>query len=197
MLEELAGIRRQQSRRVLLTGLAGEAVRTGGSLLYDSDRVAALAGWSAVDQSALLGESPGGVLVARLGRGQDVSVLAPWAEVAASQLTQTDLGLAAWLQVKAYLDLHRRLPFVAMVCGFPVLLADVVSLAAVSGWQLGLGLEAAGPWRRLVDGHRFVTGPGPPWLLLGHQPYLGRAQRARDRAEPVGAGRATTWARWA
>jgi hypothetical protein len=86
---------------------------------------------------------------------------------------------------------------VATVCGYPVLTADLVSLAVTADDRLDLGLEPPGAWAALLEHRRLVTSPGPPWLVLGEQPYLGRAQRARDRGEPVGAGRSTTWTRWA
>jgi hypothetical protein len=196
-LQERAGVGRQQSRRVLLAGLAGAGVRTGGVLLYDAERVAGVAGWPAVEHTVLLAESPCGVFVARLGPGREVSALATWEQSAAAVRVQADLGFPAWAQAKALLGVGGRLPFVASVCGFPVLLADLVSLRGGFGRDLELGLEPAGPWRHLLDQRRLVTAPGPPWLLLGHQPYLGRAQRARDRGEPVGAGRESTWTRWA
>jgi hypothetical protein len=118
---------RQQSRRVLLAGLAGAGVRTGGALLYDAERVATVAGWPAVEHTVLLAESPCGVFVARLGPGREVSALAGWEESAAAVRVQADLGFPAWAQAKALLGVGGRLPFVASVCGFPVLLAAVAS----------------------------------------------------------------------
>ena len=132
-----AGLSRQQSRRALLSGLAGEAVRTGGALLYDEQRVQGLSRWPDVVHEHLLDACTGGVLVIRLR----------------------------------------------------------VRCLAAGQRPSELGLEHAGEWCRLLEGRRLVTSPGPRWLLLGAQPYLGRAARARQRGETVGAGRSTTWPR--
>jgi hypothetical protein len=190
------GLSRQQSRRVLLSGLAGEGVRTGGLLLYDEHQVRALAQWSPVSHESLLEACPGGVVVVRLGPGEEPDPIWSWEQRAAAFRIQPFLGFAAWLGVNAYLSVHGRLACAVTVCGYPVLLADAVSCRE-SKSQVELGLEPAGPWSQLLNDRRLTTGPGPRWLLLGSQPYLGRASRARERGEPVNAGRSTTWSRWA
>jgi len=196
-----AGISRQQSRRVLLTGLAGAAVPTSSSLLYDEDRVRELGRWQVVDHEELLASCPGGVFVMRLGPGAEPDATAPWGSVAEALRVQPYLGFPAWLQVAALVSAYAPLPCVATVCGYPVLLADLVSFRSradeEAGDQVVLGLEPAGEWAGLLARRRLVTSAGPPWLVLGAQPYLGRAARARARGEPVGAARSTTWTRWA
>jgi hypothetical protein len=52
ILEEEAGLVRQQSRRVLLSGLAGAAARADGALLYDEIRVRELTAWPHVGVAA-------------------------------------------------------------------------------------------------------------------------------------------------
>jgi hypothetical protein len=197
ILQERAGVGRQQSRRILHAGLAGEATAGPACLLYVEARVTSLAERAQADQAELLSVSPGGVFVLRLGRGREISTALTWEEAVAALEVQSDLGLMMRLHVRSYLAAFGRLPFVATVCGFPVLTADLVSFDAVVDDRVALGLEKAGSWRGLLEGRRLSTSPGPPWLLLGHQPYLGRAEAARERGEPVGAARSTTWSRWA
>jgi hypothetical protein len=201
ILEATAGIGRQQSRRALLSGLAGPGERTAGTVLYDEAAVRDLARWRVLEHETLLHACPDGVLVVRLGRGEEPAPGDSWATRAAAFRRQPYLGLAAWLQVRAFVAVHHRLACVFTVCGYPVLTADLVSFDAVSldaaGDQVELGLEPPGGWSGLLHQHRLVTSPGPRWLVLGAQPYLGRAERARDRGEPVDAGRSTTWSRWA
>jgi hypothetical protein len=110
---------------------------------------------------------------------------------------QPYLGFSSWLHVRALLDLHGRLPAVFTVCGYPVLTAGLVSFRHAADQEVELGLERPGPWAGLLEDRRLVTSPGPRWLVLGAQPYLGRAARARERGEQVGAARSTTWSRWA
>jgi hypothetical protein len=192
-----SGISRQQSRRVLLAGLAGPALRTGPVLLYDEARVRDLGDWPAVEHHALLQACPGGVFVVRLAPGEEPDPAWAWEQRAEAWSSQPYLGFPAWLQGCALVGVHGRLACVVTVCGFPVLLADLVSFTAGDDDHVVLGLEKPGPWASLLEHRRLPTGPGPRWLVLGHQPYVGRAQRERDRGEPVGAARATTWTRWA
>jgi hypothetical protein len=196
ILEEMAGVARQQSRQALPSGAAGCAVSAGGTLLYDEHAVRQLARWQPVDHATLLEACPGGVLVVRLGRGEEPASHDGWRALAEAFRLQPSLGFAAHLQVRAFLAAHGHLACVVAACGYPVLLADLVSFGD-HGDQVELGLEQPGEWSRLLHHRRLVTGPGPRWLLLGAQPCLGRAARARERDEPVEAGRSTTWSRWA
>jgi hypothetical protein len=189
------GLARQQSRRVLLSGLAGPAVRAGGSLLYDEEHVRRLGHWTPVEHEHLLAACPGGVMVVRLGPGDEPADAWSWERRAREVRHQPYLGFAAWLQVRAYLAARGRLACAVTVCGYPVLLADLVSFGG-DGDQVVLGLERPGEWSRLLHERRLTTAPGPRWLVLGSQPYLGRAA-GRERGEPVNAGRSTTWTRWA
>jgi hypothetical protein len=192
-----SGVARQQSRRALLSGLAGSPVRGGAVLLYDEAHVRQLASWQWVDHDDLLAASPAGVLVVRLGPGAEPDVDWSWERRVEAYRRQPEVGLAAWLQIRAYLRLHERLACVVTVCGYPVLLADLVACDRVIPGEVDLGLEPPGAWSSILHRRRLVTSPGPPWLLLGSQPYLGRAAQARDEHQPVGAARSTTWSRWA
>jgi len=168
------GVSRQEPRRAPLSGLARRAP---------------------IDQ--LLAASPGGVLVVRLGPGSEPEDDWPWTRRVEAYRRQPEIALVAWLQVQAHLRVYERLACVVTVRGYPVLLADLVSFVPAAAGQVELGLERPGDWSRLLHDHRLVTSPGPSWLLLGAEPYLGRAARAGDRGEPVNAGRSTTWSRWA
>jgi hypothetical protein len=80
---------------------------------------------------------------------------------------------------------------VATVCGYPVRFAELTGLALLPASAPGchwaeqrVALElrqpteaAAPPWTTQVAERRLVTGPGPAWILLGSQPYAGRAAR--------------------
>ncbi len=56
-----------------------------------------------------------------------------------------------------------------------------------------MDLAQAGAWTALLQRRRLVTSPGPPWLLIGAQPYLGRAARAREARGWRGDPRRTVW----
>jgi hypothetical protein len=183
IFESEVGMRRQQSRRVLLAGVAGEPVRAGATLLLDDARVREVARRPEVDHGELLGASPHGVFVLRLGRG----VVAPsgsWAERATALREMPDVGPLARVQVRLRIHEHGLVPFVATVCGYPVLLAGLTDLPPVAPGRVRAELtepEHASRWLPKVVRSRLITSPGPPWLLLGSQPFLGRATRRRER----------------
>ena len=148
------------------------------------------------EHAALLEACPGGVLVIRLARGEEPASGDSWEQRAEAIRVQPHLGFADWLEVCAHLAVHGRLAMVVTVGDHPVLLADLVSFHG-RGELVELGLERPGEWAGLLAGRRLVTGPGPRWLMLGSRPTPGRAAHGRERGEPVGAGRSTTWSRWA
>src|SRR3954469_744674 len=120
ILEEETGLVRQQSRRVLLSGRAGEGIRAPGALLYDEAAVRRLAAWSAADHAEVLAQCPGGLVVVRLGRGK---------ERALSVDTQAGAGQIIRVQVRARIEQHGSVPLVATVCGYPVRLAELTGVA--------------------------------------------------------------------
>jgi hypothetical protein len=92
-------MRRQQSRRVLLAGVAGEPVRAGATLLLDDARVREVARRPEVDHGELLGASPHGVFVLRLGRDA-VAPSGSWPERATALRELRDVGPLARIQVR-------------------------------------------------------------------------------------------------
>jgi hypothetical protein len=169
--------------------------REGPRILEDQAGVGA-SRWLLADHATLLEACPGGVVVVRLGREEQPAWTASWAERVDAFRIQPYLGLAAWLQVRANLAAHGRSACVVTLSGFPVLLADLVSLEGADD-QVVLGLEQPGAWSELLRGRRLLTGSGPRWVVLGTEPHVGRAIRARDRRATSNAGRSSTWSRWA
>jgi hypothetical protein len=160
------GLTRERARRVLLSGFAGEGLRTRGSLLYDDSRVRALLAWPAVDPSALEGRAcRSGIFVAR------VSTLGP------DLIADRTWPLSPWarLEMRQVVEAQGFLPFVATVCGF---VATGANLAAIWPGSSGstLELDEPGVWFEAFRNHRFVTGPGSAWLLWLPRPH--RSARA-------------------
>src|SRR5512133_403099 len=112
ILEEETGLVRQQSRRVLLSGLAGQGFRAGGVLLYGEAPVRALAAWPEADHTKVLEQCPGGVVVVRLGRGRGRG---RGSERAAPLGTLAGAGQIIRSQVRARIEEHGSVPLVATV----------------------------------------------------------------------------------
>lgn len=187
ILEQDAGVCRQQARRVLGSGLAGAPTPVGGALLFDSGQVRELAGWRQVDHDALLSVCPGGVFVRRIPVQEGPAALPATQEF-------RDVGDLARAHVRARLERVGPLPYVVTVCGYPVLVAELRSFVSVGHRRVRAeltGPSETAPWTSMVDHRRLVTSPGPPWLLLGAQPQLGRARRARSLGQSPGACRMT------
>jgi hypothetical protein len=190
-----SGVPRQQSRRVLTAGLAGPPLRTPGAVLHREAHVRALAGWTPVDHGELSRSCPGGMVVARLGPGREPEPAWSWDQRVAAWRTHADVGLFARMQVAGRLADHGTLPFVVTLCGYPLLTADLTDVQGDpdDARVAVMDLAQAGPWTRLLERRRLVTSPGPPWLLIGAQPYLGRAARAREARGWRGDPRRTVW----
>jgi hypothetical protein len=179
------GISRQQSRRVLLSGLAGPAVRVGRTLLYDEQEVRSLSSWTILDHDTLRASCPSRIVVVRLGPGDEPGQEWSWEQRAAAIRLQPYLGFPAWAQIRALVGVCRWMACVATVCGYPVLTAELTAVGVTDDQRLDLRLEPAGDWAALLERRRLVTSPGPPWLVLGEQPYLGRAARERRGGHPA------------
>jgi hypothetical protein len=169
--------------------------REAPRILEDQAGVEA-SGWPAADHATLLEACPGGVVVVRLEHDEEPASTDSWADRVDAFRIQPYLGLAAWLQVRAYLAAHGRSACVVTLGGFPVLLADLVSFEGADD-QVVLGLDRPGAWSELLHGRRLLTAAGPRWVVLGAQPYVGRVARAREHGATSNAGRSSTWSRWA
>jgi len=119
-----------------------------------------------VDDAALDTACPRGMFVAR--RALDITL---------SRSEQLDVLRSGWpLSPWTRLLLHTRvadgpMPFVATICGFVALGADITDVTVEPDGATSLGLSAPGSWFGLVVRRRLPTGPGRSWVIRGWQPY--------------------------
>jgi len=159
ILAEEAGLSREPARKALQAGLAGAPQRARGSLLYDEERVRALAARASTTAGrACRDHRPTcrrGTFVARLSPDGDISqgwYVSPWVRV----------RMMHWLKTTGYV------PMVATVSGFVVSGADISGVHPTStpqGERTTFATAPPGAWFAEFDGRRFKTGPGGPWLL--------------------------------
>ena len=152
------GVSHWSAERVLVSGIAGEPLRSGSAVLYDEARVAELAERPSVEWPGLEQHCPAGVFVSR----REFPVMAGRAE----QLAALSRGWSAispwiWIAMSHRIRSHGHFPFVATVGGLVVLGADIVEVRGLSE----LVLAQPGPWFEAVSRHWLPTGRGRPWLL--------------------------------
>ena len=164
-----AGLTRRQANRVLTAGFAGAPVRSTGAHLYDARRVADLERWPTVGDDVLDRACPRGIFIAR----RDVDLDTPAA-------TQRETVRADWpispytaVLLRSRIEASGSLPFVATVCGFVALGADLTGLVATAHGSYLLELDEPGAWFEPLRGRRIPTGPGRPWVIRRGRPYAG------------------------
>jgi hypothetical protein len=166
----IIGMPRRQARLALGAHLAGEPLRTNAATLYDARRVDDLLARPVVDSGAVFRECPTGLFLDR--RVVDVLRLEELGFAAIE-----DLRLGAW--GAAFLGLSIRgdgpMPYVATVCGFVVLGAEIVDVTSGANDRHQLRLADPGPWFEAWRGRRWPTGAGREWSLLGRADVAGVA----------------------
>jgi hypothetical protein len=160
------GLSRERARLLLETGIAGAPVRTSGAVLYDEARVRELCGWPTVDEDAVAGACPRGLIIGRLGphrrldltegpAAQRRSIRDGWRPPRAPRLLtfgRSRLGIST--------------PFVATVSGYVVLGAEVTAMEPDGRGDCRLHLVEPGEWYDALRGRRWFPGRGGPAMWL-------------------------------
>lgn len=139
-------------------------MRTRSALLFDADRVNALADWPMADEVALDEGCPWGIFIAR----RDVGVTTGEAEQLESVRDDRPLNLWISLVLAHRVREHGYLPFVATVSGYVALGAEIVAVGGRRG-VTRFELRQPGEWFELLRGRRLPSGPGRPWVIRGWQ----------------------------
>ena len=159
------GFNVDRSRLLLRTGVAG-GVPTSGGTMYDEDRVRELAVRKVLGPGEIATACPDGILVGRLARTRSVDVTTD----AATQLAAVNGPWRVPLLWRILLD-HRAesgtpMPFVATICGYVLVGAEVIGFDRAPGDLATLRLREPGPWFESLRERRWLPGRGGPALLL-------------------------------
>jgi hypothetical protein len=185
------GLTRNQTMRLLATGIAGQALEAGGMKAYDHQVIDDLAGVEDVPRSVLDTVSP---LICRLGPARSIDLTLDWEQQAGTVsldwkiplLTRVFMGICGPDR-----EIH---PLVMTVSHHVVFGADIMgwSYTRPPLWghrpktlpdglpkEFGVDLQLAppGPWFEEFRSHRVTLGPGNPWILWDHprrQPWQRR-----------------------
>jgi|GEM_PF-3523302 len=159
------GFNVDRSRLLLRSGVAG-GVPTSSGTMYDEDRVRELAVRRFVRPAEIATACPGGILVGRLARTKSLDLTAD----AATQLAAVHGPWRVPLLWGILLDHCAKsgtpMPFVATVCGYVLVGAEVTGFERGTGDRATLHLREAGPWFASLRERRWLAGRGGPALLL-------------------------------
>lgn len=157
-----------QARILLRAGLAGHALEVRRRL-YDEGQVRALAERPLVEESALPVLCPHGLYIARQPRSVIVDAGSRWEDLTAALGGMPRMpGLTAAL-LSVRLGVAGRLPWVATICGFVLVGADLTGFCedrSGAGRGTTFDLERPGEWFAAFDARRLpTTVGGRPWHL--------------------------------
>ena len=174
------GVDRESARRALLSGVAGQAVRTRGATLYDADAIDALVDHARVTITPE--DAPGvcrrGVFVGRLGprrptpqddwrswRGADAS--APLREQLDAASAWWRLALMTRILIGILVEQDGYVPFLGTVASFVLVGGEITDAragpASAGDRATRLELRPAGRWFATFERRR-ISGPaGGPW----------------------------------
>ncbi|WP_345529579.1 hypothetical protein [Nocardioides endophyticus] len=164
------GMPRRQAGLALGAGLAGEPLRTSSATLYEAGRIDDLLARPVVATGAVFRECPFGLFLDR--RVTDVRRLE---ELGLSAVEDLRLGVWAGALLGLSIDQDGPLPYVSTVCGFVVLGGEIVDVTSGANGRHRLHLTDPGPWFDAWRGHRWPTGAGREWSLLGRPGVTGVA----------------------
>lgn len=159
------GLSRERARLLLATGIAGEGVRTPGSLLYDAHRVRAVAERPELAPANILDACPHGLFVARLGPGRRVDLSLDPAQRREPATGPWKLSLPMWATLRVAASRGRSVPLVATVSGVVVLGAAITDARSEGEAGYRLELDEPGDWYDTLSGRRWLPGRGGPPLL--------------------------------
>jgi hypothetical protein len=120
------------------------------------------------------------VFVARRG----VDVRAPRREQLTTLAGDWPIAFTLRLMLRVRIHQYGRVPFVATVCGFIALGADIVGVRADHLGNSTFDLGDPGEWFAAVHGCRLPTGRGRPWSILDRG-RMAAALRSHQRQEPA------------
>ncbi len=156
----------EQARILLRAGACGSTHPGGAVLLYDEQRVQAVAGRPFVEETALVSACPHGLYVSRLARTAALDLAQSW-DLVASQVRQRPVmpPMTAAL-LAARVRLAGRLPWVATLCGFVVHGADLTGFGTEPDGRDEFRLEPPGEWYEHLEQRWLPTGRGGrPWVI--------------------------------
>ena len=156
---------RPRVTRLLATGIAGEARRAGGALLYDADRVRRLGERRRLTRPDIDALGLPRLIVAR----RAVDVLADRATQVAQLADGWNLNIFECLRMIWHIQDDEPIPLVATVSGFVILGAELTGFAGSAmapGKRVRLVVREPGAWFDALRETRLDLPPGARFTLL-------------------------------
>jgi hypothetical protein len=169
------GLNRSRARQVLAAGLAGEPIRTSSALLYDASEVQALTARPVVTWRDVAAMDLHTLFVARGDVDPQLSRLDQVRELSEAWRFQPLVGVELRWRVEKF----GPVPFVATVCGFVALGAELTRFRPRTLERPG-AVSEPGAWYEAFRDKRFPTRPGRPWIMWEGVPLTDHATQLLD-----------------
>jgi hypothetical protein len=155
-----------QARGLLRAGAAGPGVVAGPGVLFERERVLALARRPWLDRATQETASRFGAYLARIARTETVDLTRPWPEVAAQVDRVPPMPAMTMAVLQMTVQAATRLPWAATLHGFVVLGADLTGFEAGGAGGRRVRLEPPGEWFDAWRDHRIASPRGGrPWVI--------------------------------
>jgi hypothetical protein len=158
---------REEVRRLLQAGLAGPGLRTPGAVLYDEERVRELATWPPVREAVIDELCPFGLFVGRVARGRSIDLAADWTIRSTAVAGGWDLSIFDRVLLTSRIARFGPMPFLATLCGYVAMGAEVVDLEVEGGGRTRFGLAEPGEWYEAFGKRRLRQGAGRSFFIWG------------------------------
>jgi hypothetical protein len=162
-----AGLGREEARRLLVAGLAGRGQRTRGALLYEEERVRELTTRPVVAADVVDELCPHGLFLGRVSRDRRIEVSAGRRELEQAVCAGWRLSPFHRVLIISRVQRFGPMPFLATLCGYVVLGAEVLDLAPAEGDSTAFTLAEPGAWFARFERGRLLAGAGRSCLIWG------------------------------
>jgi hypothetical protein len=168
------GLGREDARHLLLAGFAGPGLRTRSALLYDEERVRSLTTRPWLDDDVIDEMCPFGMFVGRVARSRPIDVTGDPSALRDAVSRGWRVHLLSQILITTRIERYGPTPFLATMCGYVAVGADVVEVQADESGSISFMLTEPGAWFEPFDQRQVLAGAGRGCFIWGWpQQYRG------------------------
>lgn len=161
---------RDEARQLLSSRFAGPGQRASSAVLYDAARVRELMAWPQLKDEVVDERCPFGLFVGRIARGRQIDVAGDRGALMDAVRGDWKVPLMSRILIIGRIERFGPMPFLATVCGYVALGADIVDLRVEAGGRTKFTLTDPGSWFDGFDQRRLLAGAGRSCFIWGWPP---------------------------